>query len=48
MCRVRVVGVLGGSWVAISRVISRATIVMSKIRGLTPPIPNTHEPPSRV
>ena len=39
-------GLLGGSWLDISRVISRVTIVITYIRGLiTPPI-TTHEPPS--
>ena len=37
---------LGGSWVLLSRVISRVTIHITHIRGLvTPPI-TTHEPPS--
>ena len=39
--------VLGGSWVVISRVISRVTIVISPIRGLIAPLIATHEPPSR-
>ena len=29
---------LGGSWVVISRVISRVTILISHIRGLMPPL----------
>ena len=40
-------GVLGGSWVVISGVISRATIVITHIRGLITPLITTHEPPSR-
>ena len=39
--------VLGGSWVAISGVISRVTIVVTQIMGLTTPLITTHEPPSR-
>ena len=35
-----------GSWVVRSRVISRITIVISHIRGLTTPLITTHEPPS--
>ena len=38
---------LGGSWVAISRVISRITMVITYIRGLIPPLITTHEPPSK-
>ena len=38
--------VLGGSWVVISRVISRETILITPIRGLLTPL-ITHEPPSR-
>ena len=37
---------LGGSWVVISRVISRVTLVMTYIRGLIAPLITTHEPPS--
>ena len=37
---------LGGSWVVISRVISRVTIVITHIRGLITPLITTHEPPS--
>ena len=37
---------LGGSWVVISRVISRVAIVISYIRGLITPLITTHEPPS--
>ena len=40
--------VLGGSWVVVSGVISRVTIVLTYIRGLTTPLITTHEPPSRV
>ena len=39
---------LGGSWVVISRVISRVTMVATYIRGLITPLVTTHEPPSRV
>ena len=38
---------LGGSWVVISRVISRTTMVVTYIRGLITPLVTTHEPPSR-
>ena len=41
-------GVLGGSWVVTSRVVSRATILITHIRGLTTPLITTHEPPSRL
>ena len=37
---------LGGSWVAISGVISRVAIVITHIRGLIAPLTTTHEPPS--
>ena len=37
---------LGGSWVVISGVISRVTIVITQIRGLITPLITTHEPPS--
>ena len=42
-------GRLGGSWVVISRVISRITIVISYTRGLITPLitTTTHDPPSR-
>ena len=36
---------LGGSWVVISGVISRETILITHIRGLIPPLITTHEPP---
>ena len=38
---------LGGSWVVISRGMSRVTIVMTHIRGLITILITTHEPPSR-
>ena len=38
---------LGGSWVVVSRVISRVAIVITYIRGLITPLITTHEPPSR-
>ena len=38
--------VLGGSWVVISGVISRVTIVITHIGGLITPLITTHEPPS--
>ena len=38
---------LGGSWVVISRVISRVTIFITHIRGLITLLITTHEPPSR-
>ena len=41
-------GVLGGSWVVISRVISRATVHITHIGGLMTPLITTHEPPSRL
>ena len=37
---------LGGSWVVISRVISRVTILITHIRGLITPLILTHEPPT--
>ena len=37
---------LGGSWVVVSRVMSRVTILIIHIGGLTTPLTNTHEPPS--
>ena len=40
--------ILGGSWVVISGVISRVTIVITHIRGLMTPFMTTHEPPSMV
>ena len=38
---------LGGSWVVISGVISRVTILITHIRGLITLLITTHEPPSR-
>ena len=38
---------LGGSWVAISEVISKVTIVTTHIRGLITLLKTTHEPPSK-
>ena len=40
------VEILGGSWLGISGVISRVTIVITHIRGLITPLITTHEPPS--
>ena len=37
---------LGGSWVVISGVISRVTIVITHIRGLITPLITAQEPPS--
>ena len=37
---------LGGSWLVISRVNSRVTVVVTDTRGLIPPLITTHEPPS--
>ena len=37
---------LGGSWVVISGVVSRVTIVITQIWGLITPLITTHEPPS--
>ena len=41
-------GILGGSWVVVSGVISRVTRLMTHIRGLIPSLRTTHEPPSTV
>ena len=38
--------ILGGSWLVISRVIGRVTLVITYIRGLITPLVTTHEPPS--
>ena len=38
--------ILGGSWVVISGVLSRATRIITHIRGLITPFITTHEPPS--
>ena len=40
--------ILGGSWVVISGVISKATIVITQIRGLITILVTAHEPPSTV
>ena len=37
---------LGGSWVVISRVISRVTILITYIKGLISLLITAHEPPS--
>ena len=39
---------LGGSWVVISGVIGRVTIIITHIRELITPFITTHEPPSNV
>ena len=39
--------ILGGSWGVISGVISKATVIITHIRGLITPLMTTHEPPSR-
>ena len=45
--RIRAVSaLLGGSWVVISRVTSRITILTTYIRGLMTPLTITHGPPS--
>ena len=36
--------ILGGSWVVISRVISRVTIIITFFRLLITPLTTTHEP----
>ena len=41
-----ILGLLGGSWVVISRVISGVTILITHVRGLVAPLITTHEPPS--
>ena len=41
------VNVLGGSWVVVSRVISRITMVITYIGGLRTPLITTHDSPSR-
>ena len=38
---------LGGSWLVISGVISRVTIIITHTRGLITLLITTHEPPSR-
>ena len=39
---------IGGSWVVISGVISRATTSLTHIRGLITQLMTTHKPPSRI
>ena len=39
---------LGGSWVVISGVISRVSVIITHISGLITPLKTTHEPPSSV
>ena len=39
--------ILGGSWVVVSGVISKVTVIITHIRGLITPLKTTHEPPSR-
>ena len=39
--------ILGGSWVIISGVRSRVTVVITHLRGLITPLITTPEPPSR-
>ena len=41
-------GALGGSWVVVSGVVSRVTIVITPIGGLITLLITSHEPPSRV
>ena len=41
-----ITSLLGGSWVVISRVISRISIVITHIRGLMTPLITNREPPS--
>ena len=43
---VRTRSILGGSWVVISRVISRVTILITHIKGLITLLITTPEPPS--
>ena len=38
---------LGGSWVVISGLISKVTMLITLIRRLITPLITTHEPPSR-
>ena len=38
---------LGGSWVVLSRVVSRVTLDLTYIGGRITPLITTHEPPSR-
>ena len=46
MIRVAGAVLLGGSWVVISGLISRVTVVITHIKGLITPLITTHEPPS--
>ena len=47
-CHLRFVGfVLGGSWLVISGLISRVTIVTTHTKGLITSLVTTHKPPSR-
>ena len=39
---------LGGSWLVLSRTISRVTILITYNRGLITPLITAHEPPSRL
>ena len=38
---------LGGSWVVVSGVISRVSVIITHIRGRIAPFITTHEPPSK-
>ena len=40
-------GMLGGSWVVISGVLSKVTVLITPTRGLITPLITTHEPPSK-
>ena len=46
--RIILLGLLGGSWVVIGRVVSRPTFLLAHNRGLRTPLITTHEPPSRL
>ena len=46
LMHLQTLGLLGGSWVVISGVTSRVTIIITRIRGLITPLITTHEPPS--
>ena len=45
--RIKGVGLLGGSWVVISGLISRVPIVITHIKGLITPLITNPEPPSK-
>ena len=45
-CLSAAMSTLGGSWVVISRVISKVTIIIMIIGDFIPPLITTHEPPS--